>query len=129
MIRSFFRATRPASLLVLTLLATAGCGKKGGPAPEGTTGEAVVVKRVETSAHGKELIPGENAVKEALAQKEYNLAIERYNALKVAVATPEQQDEYMSLYGQIRSELEDASSKDQKAAEALAMFRLIRNGR
>jgi len=115
--------------LVVALAALAGCGKRAGPAPEGTTGEAVPVKRAEASAHDKELIPGENAVKQALAQKEYNLAIERYNALKVAVATPEQQDEYMSLYGTLRSELEDASPKDQKAAEALAMFRLIRNGR
>lgn len=127
--RSLSRTIGSGLALVVALAATAGCGKKAGAAPEGTTGEAVVVKRAETTTHDKELIPGENAVKEALAQKEYNLAIERYNALKVAVATPEQQDEYMSLYGQLRSELEDASAKDQKAAEALAMFRLIRNGR
>ncbi len=129
MIGSFISATRLAPLLGVALLFTAGCGKKGGPAPEGTTGEAVEVKRAENPAHAKELIPGENGVKEALAQKEYSVAIERYNALKVAVATPEQQDEYMSLYGQLRTELEEAAPKDQKAAEALAMFRLIRNGR
>jgi hypothetical protein len=124
----FLRTATSGSLLVVALLAISGCKKKGGPAPEGTTGEAVPVKR-EISTHDRELIPGENGVKEALVKKEYTVAIDRYNALKVAVATPEQQDEYMSLYGQIRSELEDAASKDQKAAEALAMFRLIRNGR
>jgi hypothetical protein len=123
----FLRAARSA-LLIAAFFAISGCGKKAGPAPEGTTGEAVELKRAE-NPDAKELIPGENAVKEALAQKDYNLAIERYNTLKIAVATPEQQDEYMSLYGQLRSELEEAAPKDPKAAEALAMFRLIRNRR
>jgi len=115
-------------VLLISCLALGGCAKKSaGPVPENATGEAVPLKRLETG--GQEVIPGENAVKEALAQKEYSAAIDRYTALKPAVATPQQQDEYMSLYGQLRSELDDASRSDPKAAEALAMFRMIRNGR
>ena len=115
------------AVLLVASIALVGCSKHAGPVPENATGEAVPVKRLETG--GKEIIPGENAVKEALSQKEYNAAVDRYTTLKQAVATPQQQDEYMSLYGQLRSELEDAARTDQKAAEALAMFRMLRNGR
>lgn len=78
---------------------------------------------------GKEIIPGENAVKEALAKKQYSSAVERYQMLKPAVVTPEQQDEFLSLYGELRTELEEAAAHDQSAAQALAMFRMLRNGR
>jgi len=77
----------------------------------------------------RELIPGENEVKAALASKDYTGAVQQFVAMKAVVASPEQNEEYSNLYGQMRSELEDAARKDPKAAEALMSFRAIRNGR
>ena len=113
------------------ILALAGCSKKAAePSAESAaaaTGEAVAAKPL--AKPGRESIPGENSVREALAQKQYSSAVERFTALKAAVATPEQNDSYMSLYGEMRSELEDAARTDPKAAEALGLFRALRNGR
>jgi hypothetical protein len=77
----------------------------------------------------RELIPGEDGVKAALAAKDYAGAVQQYVAMKAVVASPEQNEEYATLYGQLRSDLEDAARKDPKAAEALMSFRAIRNGR
>jgi hypothetical protein len=77
----------------------------------------------------RELIPGENEVKAALAAKDYAGAVQQFVAMKAVVASPEQNEEYSTLYGQMRTELEDAARKDPKAAEALMSFRALRNGR
>jgi len=127
------QSRRVTSILVAIALGMlVGCSKKSTEVPvaEGgapASGNAVEAKPLEKA--GREIIPGENAVKEALVQKDYSAAVDRYTSLKQAVATPEQSDEYQSLYGQLRSELEDAARTNAKAAEALAMFRLLRNGR
>ncbi|HTG42953.1 MAG TPA: hypothetical protein VK633_00355 [Verrucomicrobiae bacterium] len=119
-------------LMVLAIGVSAGCGKK--PEAESAAGTAAEMP-VEAKAKrggepaGRELIPGENEVKGALAKKDYSGAVQRYMAMKGAVATPEQNEEYAALYGQVRTELEDASRTDPKAAEALGMFRAMRNGR
>jgi len=113
----------------VAVIAAVGCSKKVDTDLDTTraTGEAVPVKHLSTS--DPEIIPGEKAVKDALVQKEYDVAIQRYTALKQAVATPQQNDEYLSLYGQIRSELTDAADKDPKAREALTTLQVLRNGR
>jgi hypothetical protein len=114
---------------LVAALTVTGCGSKDSETPEGVTGEAVEVKPIEESRPAQEQIPGENAVRDALVNKQYKQAVERFTAMKVAVATPEQNDAYLGLYGQIRTELEEAAPSDPKAAEALAMFRIMRNQR
>jgi hypothetical protein len=127
------RMLKPSGLLLFVALILSGCAKKSANDSadlEGkATGKEVVVKPLEKAKPAREQIPGENAVREALAQKQYTAAVERFTALKQAVVTPEQNDAYMELYGQIRTELEDAARSDNKAAEALSLFRLARNGR
>src|SRR5687767_5767931 len=130
-LRMIMKKLRVSFGILLLVLFVAGCSKESEAPPEGATGtgKGVEAKPLEAAPVGKETIPGENAVKEALAQKQYSAAVERFGTLKQAVVTPEQNDAYMSLYGQMRTELEEAARSDTKAAEALAMFRYLRNQR
>lgn len=114
-----------AAAFVAILLFT-GCGKKE---DAGAEAPAALPDRPKSGAKHAETIPGENEVRQAMASKDYNGAVQKYAALKALVASPEQNQAYASLFGQLRSDLQDASQTDPKAAEALMTLRAMRNAR
>ncbi len=119
-IKHFSAAVFTAALLL------SGCGKKD---EAGAEAPAALPDRPKSGAKHAETIPGENEVRQALASKDYTGAVQKYAALKALVASPEQNQAYASLFGQLRSDLQDASQTDPKAAEALMTLRAMRNAR
>src|SRR5688572_6431897 len=75
--------------ILLLVLFVAGCSKESKAPPEKATKteKNVKAKPLKTTPVNKETIPGENAVKEALAQKQYNATIERFDTLKQTIVT------------------------------------------
>jgi len=108
------------------LLAFAGCGKKDGGAAEAAS---PLPMREHKSGAGAEKIPGEKEYLSAVAEKNYSTAVQRLFEMQPLLATDEQRDRWAQLFGDLRSDLSDASSKDPKAAEALVTLRAMRNGR
>jgi hypothetical protein len=104
----------------------AGCGKKE---ESKTEAAAQLPARQAKSALGAEKIPGEKELLSAMAEKNYSTAVERLFAMQPLLATDEQRDRWAELFGELRSQLSDASTKDPKAAEALVTLRSARNGR
>lgn len=130
----------PQLLLVIVSLAFAGgCNKK--PKAETTaadTGaaeapaapqkkEAPAPAQMEVKTKGA--LPGAVDVRSALASKDWVGAVERLVALKGLAVGDAAWLEYRALNNEVGEQVQDASAKDPKAAEALAMFRANLTGR
>lgn len=117
--------------LALSLAAAAlfaGCGKKAEPEAPAAEAAAPAPAAATPAAPGKEVLPGSNTVRDALAKKEYERAVGSLLALKGAAVTSAQTEEYMRLYDEVKFGLMDAET-DPKAAQALAMLRAASSGR
>lgn len=114
---------------------SAGCGKKdssgadaSAPAESTTEPVAAPAASVPPATSTAETLPGANAVREAMAKKDYQTAVGGLLALRGA-ATGDRYTEYMSLYGEVIDTLRAESSTDRKAAEALAGLNAVSRGR
>ncbi|HEV8541524.1 MAG TPA: hypothetical protein VGR78_03950 [Verrucomicrobiae bacterium] len=103
-----------------------GCAKKDQLIKEKPTA-AAEQKPAEADQGGT--LPGAADVRTAMAAKEYSSAVERLVALKMLAATSEQKSEYFTLFGDVRNQLNDASTTNQSAAEALMTLRSATLGR
>src|SRR5687768_1090290 len=137
MMQKFSFSCLAATVVALAVLTA--CGKKEGAAPEassegagaGSTEAApAAAPPAATAANpGAESLPGENAVRAAMASKDYETAVSRLIALKPLATAGEKQTEYTALYGEVIDTLRAESATDQKAAAALINLNAITRGR
>ena len=73
-------------------------------------------------------LPGEAAVHEALAAKDYSGAVSRVFGMQGSVKR-DQWEQYVSLQYEVRNALGEAAATDPKAAEALLTFNAMNRGR
>ena len=94
-----------------------------------TSGEAAApVAAAAPEAPGIETMPGENAVRGALAAKNYESAVSQLVAMKRGLPN-EMWPNYQAFYGEVRNALADAAETDPKAAQSLAIMRSMTAGR
>ena len=75
---------------------------------------------------GPETVPGENAIRRALASGQYQDAVNLLVAMK---PTPDKLEAYRALHTEVKFTIMDASQADPKAAQALMMLRAATAGR
>jgi predicted small lipoprotein YifL len=132
--KSFLRGFVAAALVFGGLT---GCGKKDesveatpaadASAPADATATAAPAPPPAAPA-GAETLPGANAVRDALAKKDYETTVGGLLALRGA-ATGDRQQEYVNLYAEVMDTLRAESSTDRKAAQALAGLMASSRGR
>lgn len=113
-----------------------GCSKKdeeivADPAaevPAEATDAAAAPAPADPSAPNMESIPGENAVRSALANKQYEAAVAQLSAMKNGLPA-EIWPAYSTFYGEVRDSLIEAAQTDPNAARALATLRAMTHGR
>jgi hypothetical protein len=111
----------------------AGCSKQedtevSAPAEAAAAPQNAAPAPAAAAEPGIERIPGENAVKAALAAKEYNTAVSKLLAMKNGLPN-EMWEIYAELYGEVRNTLAEDAQNNPQAAEALVMLRAATAGR
>ena len=128
------RTTIVAAALCSTLF-WIGCGKKqaeeAAPEPVAEVAAPAAPEPVKKAAPAKqaEVLPGARDVRNALAQKNYDHAVNALLVLEGTLQTDEQRYEYAVLFQEVRDTLMDNQTSDRRAAQALAYLRAVRLGR
>jgi len=114
-----------ALLAAIVAVSLFGCAKKDQLIKEKSTAASEEQKPAEPGG----TLPGAADVRAAMTAREYPSAVERLVALKMLAGTSEQKSEYFTLFGKVRNQLNDASTTNQSAAEALMTLRSATLGR
>jgi hypothetical protein len=127
--------TKYLPLFSAAVILLSGCSKKKEAATETAPAPAVEAapekpkapKSSRTEA-APERLPGETDVRNALAQKDYNGAVERLMILRGIASNEQYYTAYRELAGEVGLVLGQAAQTEPKAREALAAYRVMMYG-
>ncbi len=120
------------ALLPVSVALWTGCGSaKQSAADKAANAEVEAANKAieEAEKAGKEIIPGEKGVHDAIRDKQWMNAVNRLIALRPAVASEEQKNQFRIIAGDLRDQLLEIEATDAKAREALMMYRATVVGR
>jgi hypothetical protein len=112
----------------LALGVFAACGQKDAvdpaPPPLAAPHATVTTAPRSTQEASAETLPGANAVRDSLAKKDYQAAVDELLALR-GIATGPKYTEYLTLYGEVLDSLRTESQSNRRAAEALTALQAV----
>ena len=97
-------------------------------APASTPAPAAAAPTPTAPTQEAEVIPGQNAVRNALKAKNYSGAVTQLLAMRQGLPA-EMFETYAGFYGEVRNTLIEAAQTDPNAAQALALLRASTAGR